>query len=168
MDVGKLFEKQIKKSVPTYALLYRLPDAAQSFNMGSGLRFSQKNPFDFILWDSLRHRLYALECKTVANKSISFERTSEENKDIHYHQILGLSKWNEYDGITGGFIIEFRATETTIFIDIDSFNRLIYLTDKKSFNIQDLIKYDIPYFTIPQTKKRTRYLYDMDCLLRSI
>ena len=71
-NIGKVFEEQIKKSVPDYALLYRLPDAAQSFGGSNTLRFSRKNPFDFLLWDSKRHILYALEMKTVSGKSISF------------------------------------------------------------------------------------------------
>lgn len=46
-NVGKIFEEQWKKSTPDYALLYRLPDAAQSFGGSNKLRFSSKNPFDF-------------------------------------------------------------------------------------------------------------------------
>ena len=67
-NIGKVFEEQLKKSIPSYALLYRVPDSAQSFS-GGNLRFSRKNPFDFLLWDSLKHKLYALEVKTVKGKS---------------------------------------------------------------------------------------------------
>lgn len=165
MNIGKIFEEQLKKSVPDYALIYRLPDSAQSFGGGNNLRFSNKNPFDFLLWDSKKHILYALEAKTVKGKSISFERESGESREIHYHQIQGLNEWNRYDGITCGFIIEFRELEKTVFIDINSFNKLIFSIDKKSFNYGDLEKSGLPYFLIPQTKKRTRYIYDIDSLL---
>lgn len=167
-NVGKVFEEQIKKSVPDYALLYRLPDAAQSFGGSNNLRFSRKNPFDFLLWDSKRHILYALEMKTVSGRSISFERSKEESKEIHRHQIDGLNAWNKYDGIVCGFIIEFRGIETTVFIDIDSFNSLIDKIPKKSFNIDDIINSGLPYFVISQHKKRTRYIYDMDSFLSRI
>lgn len=167
-NIGKVFEEQIKKSVPDYALLYRLPDAAQSFGGSNTLRFSRKNPFDFLLWDSKRHILYALEMKTVSGKSISFERNKDENKEIHYHQIQGLNEWNKYNGIICGFIIEFRKIETTIFIDINSFNSLIKKVDKKSFNMDDLIDSGLPYFVISQKKQRTRYIYDIDSLLSQI
>lgn len=167
-NIGKVFEEQIKKSVPDYALLYRLPDAAQSFGGSNTLRFSRKNPFDFLLWDSKRHILYALEMKTVSGKSISFERNKDENKEIHYHQIQGLNEWNKYNGIICGFIIEFRQIETTVFIDINSFNSLIKKVDKKSFNIDDLIDSGLPYFVISQKKQRTRYIYDIDSLLSQI
>lgn len=167
-NIGKVFEEHIKKSVPDYALLYRLPDAAQSFGGSNILRFSRKNPFDFLLWDSKRHILYALEMKTVNGKSISFERSKDDNKEIHYHQIHGLNEWNKYDGIICGFIIEFRQIETTMFIDIDSFNSLIDKVDKKSFNVDDIANSGLPYFIIPQKKQRTRYVYDIDSLLSQI
>lgn len=165
---GKIFELSFKQSVPAYALLYRLPDSAQSFGESKILRFSRKNPFDFILWDSKRHILYALELKTVKGKSISFERNKDETKEIHYHQIQGLNEWNKFDGIVCGFIIEFREIETTIFIDIKSFNSLIENIGKKSFSYSDLQNNGITYFIIPQTKKRTRYIYNIDSFLSQI
>lgn len=167
-NIGKVFEMQFAKSVPDYALLYRLPDSAQSFGGSNNLRFSRKNPFDFLLWDSKRHILYALEMKTVNGKSISFERDKGETKDIHYHQIQGLNEWNKYDGIICGFIIEFRQIETTVFIDIDSFNSLISSINKKSFNYDDLKNSGLPYLVIPQEKRRTRYIYDIENLLSQI
>lgn len=160
-NIGKIFEAQISKSVPPYALLYRLPDSAQSFG-GGNLRFSRKNPFDYILWDSKKHKLYALELKTVSGKSISFERTKEENGEIHYHQIAGLNDWNKFDGITCGFMIEFRAAEKTIYLDISEFNKLISVVQKKSFNLDDLDLNNIKYIVIGQKKARTRYTYSID------
>lgn len=168
MNKGKSFELDFKKSAPDYALLYRLPDAAQSFSHSNNLRFSRKNPFDFLLWDSKRHILFALEMKTVAGKSISFERNKDENRDIHYHQIKGLNEWNKYDGITCGFIIEFRAIEKTVFIDIDEFNKLMNAVTKKSFNFDDLNSHKINYVVIGQDKIRTHYKYGVDEFLMSI
>ena len=164
MNVGKVFEEQIKKSVPDYALLYRLPDSAQSFG-GGNLRFSNKNPFDFLLWDSSKHILFSLELKTLSGNSISFERSKDEQGEIHYHQIKGLNDWNKYDGITCGFIIEFREISKTVFIEIDEFNKLIDQIEKKSFSWSDLQKYAVKYLIINQEKKRTRYTYDIESFL---
>lgn len=164
-NLGKRFEEDVVKSIPDYVLVHRLPDPPQSFdNPGknkSKLRFSKSNPFDFILWDSNELKLYALEMKTVQSKSISFERTKDDNGNIHKHQIDGLNKWNEYRGVIAGFVIEFRLLETTIFIHIDTFNKLSEIVTKKSFNIKDLDDNNLPYFVIPQHKKRTRFSYDM-------
>ena len=165
---GKEFEKAIKKSVPDYALLYRLPDSAQSFGGCNNLRFSRKNPFDFLLWDSKRHILYAIEAKTVSGKSISFERSKDENGEIHYHQVIGLNEWNEYDGITCGLIIEFREIEKTIFLRIEDYNDLVKVIDKKSFNYNDLIESKINFFIIQQQRKRTKYQYDIDDFLTKV
>lgn len=165
-NIGKLFEVQIKKSVPNYALLYRLQDSAQSFGGGGNLRFSNRNPFDFLLWDSVKHILYALELKTVAGKSITFERTKQEKGEIHFHQIQGLSKWNEYDGTICGFIIEFRKIETTVFIEISEFKKIIDKIPKKSFSYDDLNKHNVQYMIIEQQRARTRYIYNIDKFLR--
>lgn len=162
INTGKRFEADFKKSVPSYALLYRLPDSAQAFGGNSHLRFSSKKPFDYLMWDSKEHILYALELKTVAGKAISFERNKEENREIHWHQIEGLNKWNKYDGIVCGFIIEFRKIEKTVFIDINEFNKLINSITKKSFNFDDLAIYKIDYKIIGQVKVRTRYKYKID------
>lgn len=164
-NIGKVFEEQIKKSVPDYALLYRLPDSAQSFG-GGNLRFSNKNPFDFLMWDSRKHKLYALEMKTVSGKSISFERDKSKTKEIHYHQIQGLNEWNRYDGITCGFIIEFRQIEKTVFIHIEDFNKIMAVVPKTSFNYNDLIEYKINHTVIEQVKARTRFTYKIDEFLR--
>ena len=168
MNIGKVFEGCIHKSIPDYALLYRLPDSAQSFGGGKNLRFSKKNPFDFLMWDSVAHILFALELKTVQGKSISFERDKSNTGIIHLHQIEGLSKWSTYDGIVAGFIIEFRAAEKTIFIKISDFIELTNQIPKKSFRIEDLDKYKIPYLLIPQTKLRKNYKYDIDHFIEEI
>lgn len=165
MNIGKRFEHDFKQSVPDEHLIYRLPDAAQSFSGSKTLRFSNKNPFDFLLFDTKHRLLYALELKTVSKKSISFEKENDDKGDIHLHQIDGLKEWKQFAYVICGFIIEFRSIETCIFIDIDSFSHLISLIDKKSFNLGDLEANKIPYFIIPQHKKRTRYSYSITDLL---
>ena len=165
MNQGKIFERDFAKSVPDYVLLYRIPDAAQSFGGTSNLRFSRKNPFDFFLFDSKNRILYGIEAKTVKGKSISFERNKDEHGEIHYHQIEGLMKYNKYENAIFGFVIEFRQIETTVFIDIDTFQELTDKLDKKSFNYGDLE--GLPYFVIPQKKLRTNYRYDIDTWLQN-
>lgn len=167
MNVGKAFEQDFKKSVPCYALLHRVSDSATSFGGSNTLRFSNKSCFDFIMWDSELCILYALELKTVKGKSISFERTKEEKREIHYHQIMSLNEWAKYN-VESGFIIEFREISTTIYLPIEEFNKLITTIDKFSFNYGDICDNDIDYIIIPQKIKRTRYSYDVDCLMQRI
>ena len=161
-NVGKKFESAIQKAVPKEtAIMYRLPDSAQSFGGSSRLRFSRKNPFDFILWDSIGRNLYALELKTVKGKSISFERSKEESGQIHYHQICGLNEWSQYSGTICGFIIEFREIETTIFLSITEFNKLSAEIPKKSFTLNNLEEGCFDFVIIEQEKKKTQYRYDV-------
>lgn len=167
MNVGKAFEQDFKKSVPCYALLHRVSDSATSFGGSNTLRFSNKSCFDFIMWDSELSILYALELKTVKGKSISFERTKEENREIHYHQIISLNEWSKYN-VESGFVIEFREIATTIFLPIKEFNKLISSIQKYSFNYSDICKYSVDHIIIPQRLKRTRYAYDVDCLMQKI
>ncbi len=168
MNTGKIFENAIKRSVPNSILLFRLPDAAQSFGGGNKLRFSRKNPFDFLMWDSYGHILFALEMKTVSGKSISFERNNEDHGEIHLHQINGLNECSRYDGIVCGFVIEFRALATTIFIRISDFLRVSNTISKKSFTIKDLDSLSIPYYIIPQEIVKTRYKYDIERFVQEI
>ena len=51
MNIGKIFEQDIIKSVPKYVGVIRMPDAAQAFFHSPNLRFSRKNPYDFIFWN---------------------------------------------------------------------------------------------------------------------
>lgn len=166
-NVGKIFEQDISKSVPDYAGIMRLPDAAQSFGGGSdNLRFSRKSPCDYIIWNPKSLTPYALEMKTTKEKSISFARSSEQTGAIKYHQIVGLSEIDKIGEVVCGFIIEFREEPRTIFIRISDFLKLIDLITKKSFRIKDLDIYHIPYIVIPQTLLKTHYRYDIDYFLK--
>lgn len=165
-NVGKRFEQDLIKSVPDYVGVIRLPDAAQSFYKSSNLRFSLKNPYDYILWCPNTLTLYALELKTVKGKSISFERTKDEHGEIHYHQIVGLQNFDRIGECVCGFVIEFRELETTVFISISEFLKLQNTIPKKSFNFKDLSTYDVNYITINQVLLKTHYRYDIDTFLK--
>ena len=60
----------------------------------------------------------------------SFERSKEDNGEIHLHQIQGLEKLDKFSGIVAGFIIEFREVPLTVFLPISEFIRLQNETSK--------------------------------------
>lgn len=163
-NVGKQFEEDFKKSVPSNVLYYRLPDSAQSFNQTSNLRFSAKNPCDSFLFSGKYNTFYALELKSVKDKSISFERTKEDKGTIHLHQQKGLENFATYDNVVAGFIINFRDVNRTYFIEICDYIDLINNIDKKSFNENDLLKHNPTL--IKQELKRVRYSYDVEQFIR--
>lgn len=166
-NIGKIFEQDFQKCVPNYAGILRIPDSAQAFGRSSFLRFSVKNPFDYLIWNPKTLTLYALELKTVKGKSISFERTKEDHGEIHLHQINGLKHFGEVGKCVCGFVIEFRELETTIFLSIEEFSRLSESMSKKSFSYKDLTTYNINYVIIPQELVKTHYRYDVESFLRN-
>ena len=157
-SVGKVFEENWKKSVPEDIWIYRPPDAAQSFNQPSNLRFSQKSPCDYMMFDG--SHFFCLELKTVSGKSISFERTKKDKGEIHYHQIEYLKSCLNYKNIIPGLIIDFRGTDNTWFLNIKEWDDLINPISKKSFNESDLISYSHPIL-ISKKKLKVNYRYNI-------
>lgn len=167
MNVGKRFEQNFKYSVPNDMLLYRLNDSAQSFNQNNGLRFSLKNPFDFILYKF--PILMALELKTVAGTSVSFERNKLDKGVIHLHQMEGLLEWSKHKGVVAGFILNFRHkddTETCYFLEISNFYDMINNIQKKSFNEKDLNEYNP--IIIKSKKLKVNYKYYISAFIEDV
>lgn len=157
-SVGKVFEDNWKKSVPGNIWIYRPPDAAQSFNQFSNLRFSQKSPCDYMMFDG--NHFFCLELKSVAGKSISFERTKNDKGIIHYHQIKYLKSCLSYQNVIPGLLIDFRSTDNTWFLHINQWDALINSITKKSFNESDLLSYSHPIL-ISKKKLKVNYRYNI-------
>ena len=163
-SVGKTFEDNWKKSVPEDILIYRPPDAAQSFNQTSALRFSQKSPCDFFMFNG--EYLFCIELKTVAGNSISFEREKNDKGVIHYYQIDSLKNFSQYKNVISGLIIDFRKTENTYFVNIKDWDKLIGDINKKSFNESDLVKLE-NLIHINKKKLKVNYRYDIDNFIKN-
>lgn len=172
MNAGKLFEQQIKASVPEWCFYHRIQDSTGTFSGGSGLRFSSEQPFDALLFDSKRRTLYAIELKSTKNKSFSFEDPFADGKQqtrmIHKHQILSLIDADAHENMVGGFLFNFRDETTndeeTYFQSIKDFVHTIQSCGKKSINRNDLVAHNaIP---LAGSKKRTRWLWDIALFLQ--
>lgn len=163
-NVGKTFERNWKNSIPNNIFYYRPPDSAQSFGSNQNLRFSAKSPCDCFLFDG--DLLYSLELKSVGTKSISFERDKIDKGLIHKHQIDSLTKFSTYKNVISGFILDFRLSEKTYFCNINDFNHMINMVDKKSFNEKDLYKY-CNLIEINKKKLKVNYRYDIENFLKT-
>lgn len=163
MNVGKIFEKEFKDSVlkNDYYFL-RLKDPAQSFNKSESqnLRFSLPNPYDCIIYSY--PIMFALELKTKQSTSLTFWRKDfkKSSFDIKEVQIKGLTEASLCKGIVAGFVINFRKTEHTYFLDIKDFNNMVKNINKKSFNENDVINNN--GYLIAQKKKKVRFSYDIE------
>lgn len=164
-NVGKVFEEQIKQSVPEHILLIRLNDSPQAFKQSNLTRFTPKNPYDYVCFDTKSKTLFCLELKSTSNKYMGFEdiySNEEQNKMIHKHQTVGLLKCSAYPNVVAGFLFNFRLpdNELTYFMEINKFQKMCESINKKSFTIMDAVLYGAK--KINGSKKRTRWYWDLD------
>ena len=169
-NVGKVFEDSIKQSVPNHILLVRLNDSPQAFKKSNLTRFTPKNPFDYVCYDTKSRNLFCLELKSTSNKYMTFEDIhidEEQNAMIHTHQIKGLLKCSTYPYVVAGFLLNFRLQENeiTYFIEVNKFQKMCDSINKKSFNLMDLVLYGA--IKIDGFKKRTRWYWNLDKFFES-
>lgn len=113
------------------------------------------------------NHFFCLELKSVAGKSISFERTKNDKGEIHYHQIEYLKSCLNYRNIIPGLIIDFRGTDNTWFLNIKEWDDLINSISKKSFNESDLISYSHPIL-ISKKKLKVNYRYNIQRFIEDV
>lgn len=162
MNVGKSFEQEFFSHLPESVYKLRLPDPAASFSSPSSLRFSNKNPYDFLLY---RYpHLFALELKSRIG-AISFytEDSPTRTVDIKKWQIDGLRSASSHPGVLAGFVLNFRDKAHTYYLPIASFLSFAGSTTKKSINEKDIIY--LGAFKIPKALKRTKYSFDITSML---
>lgn len=172
-NVGKIFEDQAKKSLPSYVLSIRLKDPPQSFGKSSKTRFSSKNPCDFIWFNTKDKILVPVELKSTQNKYFTFQRVGIEDQPkrmIQAHQIKGLTEFAEYENVVAGFLFNFRfveeGIERTYFQRIQDFNKMISGLDKNSFNLIDLANNNS--IKVEGEKKIKHYIWDISSLMEEI
>lgn len=175
VNTGKIFESAIKDSIPEHCLIIRLPDPPQAFSKSNLTRFSHKNPCDYLCYNSHDGKLWCLELKTTASKSMSFENIhddAKESKMIHAHQTKALLEFSKFDGVVAGFLFNFRHfegepnyVETTYFMEANDFQRMCDKIGKKSFNECDVILNG--GVKVRGDKKRVRYKWDVESLFES-
>lgn len=158
-NAGKIFEEDIKKSIPSTCWIYRLRDNASSFSNGTNTRFTSSNICDYIMLDDLSKTLFLFELKSTKNTSIPMDM-------IRGNQIKGLQEAGQHN-LVAGFLFNFRnGNNDTFFIDINSFTAMVKRLGKKSSNVKDLENNNA--VKIESTRKRTRYTYDIKSLVSMV
>lgn len=172
INSGKIFESEIKDSVPNNVYFQRMNDSATSWGKGVNTQFTPNNPYDFFAF--YNGNLFCLELKSTKHTSLTFwredfeDRTKKQTFMIRKNQVQGLQKANTYDNIYAGFLINFREVERTYWVNIAQFMEYTKKEkfNKKSVNEDDLIS--MGALCIPQEKKRVRYKYDMELLFHEL
>lgn len=172
---GKIFEECFKKSVPESCMVIRIPDPPQSFKQSNALRFSPKNPCDYIVYSSEDGRLWCLELKTTSGTSIGFEDIDGYDKTkrmIKSHQIKSLLEFSKFNGVVAGFLFNFRHfegqpnyIETTYFMEVNVFKSMCDKINKKSFTELDAILNGA--IKVKGIKKRVKFSWDIDELFKN-
>lgn len=156
---GKLFENDIKQSIPQECWIYRLRDNASSFANGDKTRFTSSNICDFLLLDDLTKTLFLIECKSTKSTSVPFTMIRE-------NQLNGLLEASKHN-LVAGMIVNFRNQDNdTFFLPISEYKNMVENLNKKSFNIKDLRNVNV--IRIGSTKKRTRYTYHIRDFIKEV
>lgn len=146
-NIGKTFEQEFKECVPPDYYLYRLKDDTNGF-------YGVSNPCDYILFRS--PYLFLVELKTHKGKSIPIAK-------IRPNQIQGMEKATHYEGVYGGFLINFRELEETYYITVQDVIQFTQTEERKSIPVEWCRDHGVK---IEQKKKRVRYSYDLESWLR--
>lgn len=109
---------------------------------------------------------YTLELKSF-DGTCSFERTKDDNGIIHWYQVDSLKKFATYKNVCSGFILDFRKTDHTYFLNINDWDNLTNSINKKSFNESDMYRYCNPLL-IDKKRLKINYRYNVDKFLCDI
>lgn len=167
---GKRFEEDFQKSFDDEIYYFqRIKDSGSSFSGGTNSRFTLKNDYDCYCF--LYPNQYCFELKSTKASSISIQSEDDvikknNSKMIKRHQINGLTKCIRYNGMFAGFVLNFRNTNNTYFLDINEFNKFENESFKKSINENDVINYN--GILIDFKLKRIRYTYNIDKMINNI
>ena len=151
--IGKIFEGEIKDSIPKEYFVERYKDDTAGF-------YGVSNPADFRLYKFPFTFLW--ELKSHKGKSIPLDK-------IRSSQLKGMRKASPYKGVYCGFILNYRDLEETYYIAFEDLVDEYYtLNDEGKYVPKPNGRKSIPVEwcrengdRIQQTKKKVRYSYDL-------
>ena len=144
--MGKVFEEEIKASIPPDFYTERYKDDTAGFK-------GVANPADYRLYKY--PYTFLLELKTHKGKSLPIDKIKE-------NQIQGMYKAVQHKGIYAGFLINFRELEETYYIAVQDAVDFINSKERKSIPVEWCRENGVK---IEQQKKRVRYTYNLSSWL---
>ncbi|MCI9064217.1 MAG: hypothetical protein HFJ17_06420 [Clostridia bacterium] len=145
---GKVFEEDIKKSVPKEYWIYRFKDGTANFSgsKNENVRFQAHNICDFMIMT--KENLILLELKSHKGSSIPFSC-------IRKNQIEEMTKI-EHSKIKSYFLLNFRDSENTYAVLATVLKKYIENSNRKSVPISWCEENGVKIMAI---KKKVRYEY---------
>lgn len=153
-EPGKKFEEDFKKSCETQGIyVKRLKTRMTPYKNDNEIA-------DFIIYS--KPTMFFMETKSTQEKRLAFSI-------IRPNQALGMEDVsNRFDGILGGFIVQFRLEDGFVHYYVPAKVLMEYVNnDKKSIPIS-VMESDVRIVKIDATKKRTSVVLDIKKLIESI
>lgn len=158
-DAGKVFEQDIRASIPTEFFIERYKDDTAGFK-------GVANPADFRLYKYPYTFLW--ELKSHKGRSVPLSK-------IRNSQLKEMRKADPYYGVYCGFLLNYRDLEETYYITFSELVTWYYTVNaegdyepkpdgRKSIPVEWCRLYGT---RIPQTKKIVRYTYNLSRVLGS-
>lgn len=154
---GKVFENNFQDSCKKQGIFCtRLRDNQLSFTTDEK---TPQQPYDYEVY--LYPYLICCELKATHLPSVSFEREKKQKnkKMLHYHQIEGLEKASQYNGVFGLLVFDFQTSGVTYALTIEKFLEFFRSTDKQSISEKDVIA--LSPIIVEKKLLRTNYEYNI-------
>ena len=157
VNKGKAFENAFKSSCKKQGIFCtRLRDNQLSFVSDNK---TPQQPYDYEIYDF--PYLICCELKATHLPSVSFEREKNQKvkKMLHYHQIEGLEKASQYNGVFSLLVFDFQTSGVTYALTIEKFLEFFHSTDKQSISEKDVIS--LSPIVVDKKMLRTNFEYDI-------
>ena len=157
VNKGKAFENAFKSSCKKQGIFCtRLRDNQLSFVSDNK---TPQQPYDYEIYDF--PYLICCELKATHLPSVSFEREKNQKvkKMLHYHQIEGLEKASQYNGVFSLLVFDFQTSGVTYALTIEKFLEFFHSTDKQSISEKDVIS--LSPIVVDKKMLRTNYEYNI-------
>ena len=134
---GKVFEKNFQGSCKKQNIFCtRLRDNQLSFTSDEK---TYQQPYDYEVYSF--PYLMCCELKATHLNAISFEREKNQKvkKMLHFHQIQGLAKASQHNGVFGLLIFDFQTSGVTYALTIEKFLEFFHSSGKQSISEKEVI-----------------------------
>lgn len=153
-NLGKIFEDNWRKSVPSSMFFYRFRDSSGTWSNGDKIRFTPSNIADCMIF--AYNKLHLIELKSHKGKSIPMEAiVGNKTKE---KQIQDLLNAGSFSGICSWIIIFFSEVEKCYAIRIEKFIDFKNQENRKSIPI---IWCEENGIEIEVSKLRSNYKYNI-------
>lgn len=150
MNIGKVFEADYIKSLPSNVFSYRLRDSAATWQGGSNTRFATSNICDFIVFT--QGTLYLLELKSHKGKSIPLTC-------IKLKHLVDMVDAEKYHGVKSYIVFNFSTEAKTYQVKASDILEFYQAGMRKSIPISFIEEHGQ---LIEQELKKTHYKYNLE------